>query len=180
MRLFHISEENNIHTFTPRTSIRQWGNKKYVWAISEMMVHNYLFPRNCPRICVQSPDVNKVTSLLEIEVPASCKALIFIPTSWEEKVRSTPLFRYEFANDQFKCIDSIAGYYVSESIQRPIAKEPIKDSASMLQTMGVKVISEEIDTLEDIKDIVANQLKHFSVIRWNHISLKNTSKHETT
>lgn len=51
-RLFHISEEPGIKMFVPRPSPSHFdgitGN--VVFAISESLLHNYLLPRDCPRV----------------------------------------------------------------------------------------------------------------------------------
>ena len=56
-RLFHISEEAGIECFEPRpASHKDWPDLKgaYVWGIAEEVLSNYLFPRDCPRICCRA------------------------------------------------------------------------------------------------------------------------------
>ncbi|CUX38785.1 hypothetical protein BN3590_01141 [Clostridium sp. C105KSO15] len=52
MRLFHVSEENNIGMFEPRIPERNDLDKSvgFVWAIDEQHLANFMTPRNCPRI----------------------------------------------------------------------------------------------------------------------------------
>jgi len=52
MRLFHISEEDNISVFIPRLPKRKDLDPGHglVWAITEDCLPNYLTPRNCPRV----------------------------------------------------------------------------------------------------------------------------------
>ena len=52
MRLFHVSEENNIKIFHPRQPSRNDLNKSVglIWAINEICLPNYLTPRDCPRV----------------------------------------------------------------------------------------------------------------------------------
>jgi len=52
MRLFHVSEENNIAEFIPRVPDRENFDKSIglVWAIDEARLPNFLTPRNCPRV----------------------------------------------------------------------------------------------------------------------------------
>ena len=52
MKLFHVSEENNIEVFNPRSPTRNDLDKcvKLVWAIDEARLPNFLTPRNCPRV----------------------------------------------------------------------------------------------------------------------------------
>lgn len=46
--LFHVSEEASIERFEPRWS--ESVGDKVVWAIDEDRLHNYLLPRECPRV----------------------------------------------------------------------------------------------------------------------------------
>ena len=52
MRLFHVSEEENIEIFNPRLPYREDLDKTkgLVWAINEECLPNFLTPRNCPRV----------------------------------------------------------------------------------------------------------------------------------
>ena len=58
MRLFHVSEENNIKVFEPRIPLRADidNTKGLVWAINEECLPNFLTPRNCPRVTYYSTD----------------------------------------------------------------------------------------------------------------------------
>lgn len=52
MRLFHVSEEENIQLFEPRLPKRNDLDKSVglVWAIDEARLPNFLTPRDCPRV----------------------------------------------------------------------------------------------------------------------------------
>ena len=52
MRLFHVSEEPDIHFFEPRIPSRSDLDKNVglVWAIDEARLPNFLTPRDCPRV----------------------------------------------------------------------------------------------------------------------------------
>src|ERR1700761_6216311 len=51
-RLFHISEEPGIQLFEPRPSPSHFDgiNGDVVFAIADDLLHNYLLPRDCPRV----------------------------------------------------------------------------------------------------------------------------------
>lgn len=51
-RLFHISEEPGIHIFEPRPppSFFKEIDGDVVFAINDRLLHNYLLPRDCPRV----------------------------------------------------------------------------------------------------------------------------------
>ena len=52
LRLDHVSDVPNIDRFHPRiaptTTATELG--KVVWAVDEEHLHNYLLPRDCPRV----------------------------------------------------------------------------------------------------------------------------------
>lgn len=52
MRLFHVSEEENIQIFEPRLPNHNDLDKTVglVWAIDESRLPNFLTPRDCPRV----------------------------------------------------------------------------------------------------------------------------------
>lgn len=52
MRLFHVSEEENIKILEPRLPNRNALDKTFglVWAIDEERLPNFLTPRDCPRV----------------------------------------------------------------------------------------------------------------------------------
>lgn len=66
MRLFHVSEEPDISVFEPRPVVRRDldPEAKYVWAIDEDHLPNFLTPRNCPRVCYR---VNNRTTAEDME-----------------------------------------------------------------------------------------------------------------
>ena len=52
MRLFHVSEENNIKIFHPRQPSRNDLDKSVglIWAINETCLPNFLTRRDCSRV----------------------------------------------------------------------------------------------------------------------------------
>ena len=46
-RLYHVSETAGLQDFEPRPD--RAGNAT-VWAITDARLHNYLLPRDCPRV----------------------------------------------------------------------------------------------------------------------------------
>ena len=126
LRLFHLSEEENIQKFEPRISKEQWNYKKYVWAISEEKLHNYLLPRECPRICINLEHSKIPKAWLRKNKANNRRAIIFVSKDWNERIENCTLFKYEFSSDNFTLIDKIAGYYVSPKSKTPTSVLKIK------------------------------------------------------
>lgn len=169
MKLFHISENGNIDEFVPRKSKQIWGHKKYVWAISESMIHNYLFPRDCPRICVGGEMIKPLTEWMDKRGAKDKRALVFISENWEERFKSCVLYKYEFNPGSFKIIDSIAGYYVSEFTEQPIDVCEIRNCYEILESMRIEVLSKSEQELREIKDSIIKVTNNFSIIKWNNL-----------
>jgi len=169
LKLFHISEKGDIDEFIPRKSKQIWEYKEYVWAISEAMVHNYIFPRDCPRICVGNEVITHLSDWVDKEEISDKKALIFIPTSWEEQFKSCTIYRYELDASNFKLIDSIAGYYVSEVIEKSIEINKIADCHKQLQLMNVEVLMKPVIELKEIRQKIIQITNNFSIIRWSNL-----------
>ena len=167
-RLFHLSEERNIPTFNPRISKKQWNYKKYVWAIAEEKLHNYFLPRACPRICVGLEESTILSNWLNKTTIKHKKALIFVPDEWQEKIQECTLFKYEFNDRNFKLIDQIAGYYVSDKIEIPISKVEIKNCIQELHNLNIELIIMDKEKMKKIKEFVVNNLKEFSIIKWSN------------
>lgn len=169
MKLFHISEKNNIAEFVPRKSKQIWGYKEYVWAISEKMIHNYLFPRDCPRICVGDEMIKPLKDWIDKRRVKDKRALVFISENWEERFKSCILYKYEFNPDNFKIIDSIAGYYVSACSEKPIDVYELRNCYEVLESMKVEVLIKREPELRAIKDSIIRATNNFSIIKWNNL-----------
>lgn len=129
MRLFHVSEENDISVFIPRLPERKDldQSKGLVWAINEECLSNFLTPRNCPRVtyhCNQQTTAQDKGMYLSSE---TINHVIAIEHKWFEIMRNTKLYLYEFDTTDFYLQDRCAGYFVSEKPQVPINRIVIND-----------------------------------------------------
>ncbi len=170
MKLFHLSENGTINQFIPKESKKMWGYRKYVWAISEEKVHNYLFPRACPRICISNKNLEALANWITIEKVQNKKAIIFVPTAWKTKIQNCVLYQYEFDPTNFTLIDDIAGYYVSQQIERPIHKRKLTNCLYTLNEMKVAVIFKDLETLKVIYKKVIKAYQAFSIIKWDNLA----------
>lgn len=168
-KLFHISEQENIHQFIPRKSKEQWNYNKYVWAISEEKIYNYLLPRDCPRICINVERKSASWFGLTPLVKENTNAIIYTPKDWYIKIKNCTLFKYEFSVGNFKLIDSIAGYYVSEKTELPLGIIKINNCLEELEKLKIKFVNVSKEEMVEIKEEVVNNLTDFSIIRWSNL-----------
>jgi len=146
-----------------------WGYEKYVWAIAENKIDNYLFPRACPRICISEKNIDILNDWISNGYLGEKKAIIFVPKDWEEKISSSLLYQYEFDPISFTLIDKIAGYYVSKLPQSPINLIKIDNCLELLAAKKVKVIFVNNQEMEEIRTKVIQTMKSFSIIKWDNL-----------
>ena len=171
MRLFHISEEPDIDVFEPRIPLRDDMDKSVglVWAIDEKRLPNFLFPRECPRVCYY---ITEKTSDSDKEAFFPCglySHAVVHERRWYERIKNIKLYAYEFNPKDFELQDDVAGYYVAKRKQIPVAKHIITDVFSELEKRNVYVIS--VDSLSDIAEKV-----RASSLNWSLCRMRNAVK----
>ena len=163
--LFHISEEPGIKIFEPRPSPSYFESitGDVVYAISGSLLHNYLLPRDCPRITYYSvettTDVDK-----EIFFGASAAGnIIIVESGWYHRIMSTVLYCYEFSSKNFTLLDECAGYYISYQIETPIKISPVNDIVAELLSRNIEL--RFTPSLIKLADAVVKSSLNFSIIR---------------
>jgi hypothetical protein len=167
MKLYHISETPGIKEFVPKQSLRK--QKNLVWAISEEKLHNYLLPRDCPRVTFfpkpdsDPADIRRLIGLKNI------KAVIAIEKKWIPIIKVTTLYKYEFNPKGFVLEDKCAGYYVSEKTQKPISVTTIYNIQDELLNYNVKL--KILPSLWKIREKIIKSSLGFSIIRMQNATL---------
>jgi hypothetical protein len=168
VRLFHVSEEDNIQIFEPRLPRRNDLDKTIglVWAIDELRLPNFLTPRDCPRVTYH---IGKNTTKLDKKkffTSSTVSHTLVIESKWLDKMNNTTLYLYEFDAKEFVLQDDVAGYYVATTAQIPTAKYQLKDLFSELLKRNIEI--RIIDNLWDI----ANDVK-LSTLNWSLCRMDN-------
>ncbi len=127
------------------------------------MVHNYFFPRHCPRVCwMISPNTTQEEKDRFHSVGTQ-RAIIAVERGWEKPISACTLYQYEFSPLNFYPVDYCAGYYVSEHPEVPLAVRTLEHPFELLAERGVRV--EFHDNLEQSRQMMANSTYRFSNIR---------------
>ena len=130
--LFHVSEQPGIELFEPRWS--EQANRTVVWAIDADHLHNYLVPRDCPRVTYYA---GPQTARADVErFLATSHAVVAIESGSFEQLRSCHLYCYHLPPDTFECIDTCAGYFVSNLAVVPARVEALLEHT--FQTGAIK------------------------------------------
>lgn len=175
MRIFHVSEDPNIEVFHPRIPNRSDLDNSVglVWAIDEKRLPNFLTPRDCPRVTYY---INEGSSEIDKKLffsSSSVNHAIAIESNWFDRMTSTTLYLYEFDASDFELQDKVAGYYVSKTTQRPIAKYRVSDLFSELINRNVEI--RIVDNLWDIADRIKSSTLNWSLCRMKNAKPKSTA-----
>jgi hypothetical protein len=164
-RLFHVSEVPDISVFEPRPSPSYFAgiNGDVVFAISGRLLHNYLLPRDCPRVtyyvATQTTTADKERFMGETEAGH----VIVVESVWYRRIMETRLYCYEFSPSNFTLIDDCAGYFVSHESVVPISVYPVNDIIEEL--LGRNVELRFTPSLLSLADAVSKSTLNFSLIR---------------
>ena len=157
--IYHISETAGIDRFEPR--VPDSGGTPVVWGIDDEHLHNYLLPRECPRVTFYAKEDSSSDDTERFL--GSSGAVVAVESGWLDRIRSTTLYRYRLPADTFECIDAGAGYYTSERAIVPVAVEMIDDLLAELVKRDVEV--RFLPDLWRLHDAVAASTLQFSMIR---------------
>ena len=165
MRLFHVSEENNIEVFKPRIHYRKDidNSKGLVWAIAENCLPNFLTPRDCPRVTYYSTDKSSIEDKERFFSLSSCHHVVTIERTWFKVMQNTTLYLYEFDTSNFYLQDEIAGYYISENTEIPINKFILTDLFEELFKRNIEL--RVIDNLWELSNNVKKSSLNWSMCR---------------
>lgn len=164
-RLFHISEDSNIKVFKPRPSpsLFESINGAVVFAITDTLLHNYLLPRECPRVTFYSKVGTTKEDKEKFFGTRTSHFVVAIESKWYEPIKQTTLYCYEFPTDTFVPLDDGAGYYISYKEIIPDSMKEINDIISEFLTRNaeLRIMS---NLLKLAKEVSASSLQ-YSLIR---------------
>lgn len=161
-RVYHVSEQAGIAEFAPRPS-RGLGAR--VWAISDDRLHNYLLPRDCPRVTFYASNDTSASDVARF-LPDHPTAVVAVELAWLRRIRATPLRLYVFDARPFTLEDPIAGYYVADRRLRPLMELAIEDPIGALLARNVEL--RVLESLTALRTAVIASTLGFSIIRWRN------------
>ncbi|HLX67541.1 MAG TPA: hypothetical protein VKR41_11110 [Puia sp.] len=110
-----MSEAGDIERFEPRPSPSHFDaiTGDVVFAIAGHLLHNYLLPRDCPRVTYYANSATTLQDLDRFLSGSDATHVVAIETEWFHRVNTTVLYAYEFPAANFTLLDETAGYYIS-------------------------------------------------------------------
>jgi hypothetical protein len=159
-RIYHVSETPGIARFEPRADAE---GRMRVWAIGESRLHNYLLPRDCPRVTYYANATTSDDDRRAFFTVSDTQSVVAIEQAWLPALRRARLHVYQFARDDFVLEDAIAAYYVSTLAVAPISDRPVADLLIELCTRAIEL--RVLSSLWPLRDAVVASSLGFSIIR---------------
>ena len=159
-RIFHISETPGIARFDPRPDAEGIDR---VWAIGESRLHNYLLPRDCPRVTFYAAATTSAADRTRFFSVSDGESVVAIEREWLERLRHARLYLYEFAHTGFELTDAIAAYWTSAAAATPIGCTVVTDPLAELARRAVEL--RVLTSLWPLRDAVVASTLGFSIIR---------------
>lgn len=164
-KLYHISDQPRIGTFEPRPAHFYSGiiRRNVVFAITDTLLHNYLLPRDCPRITYYAGRGTSSDDKTRFFGFSAAKYIITVESGWLHEIQRAILYSYEFPMETFSLFDRNAGYYISYKPVTPLLVRPIYNVMEELLKRNVELrFTPELNSLAGA---VASSTLHFSLIR---------------
>ncbi len=167
MKLYHISEDAGIEIFEPRPSPQFYKNitGDVVFAITGELLHNYLLPRDCPRVTFYAKSHSSASDIKKFI--GNSKFVVTVEEGWLEKIKQTTLHIYELSTKSFILLDEGAGYYISYEAVKPLSVKIVNEILSELARRDVEL--RILPSLKELADEVSKSTLQFSIIRTRNV-----------
>lgn len=165
-RLYHVSDRPGIALFEPRPPHPPNPNnpgRPVVWAIAERLLHNYMLPRDCPRVTFYARADSETKDVARLMGITAARYVVAIESAWLAAVLQATLFLYEFSPEGFTVVDEGAGYYVRDSAVAPLGVRQVNDLFEELVSRDVELRA--TPSLWPLHDAVLASTLQFSFIR---------------
>ncbi len=165
IKLYHISDKPGIKRFDPRPAPSESAKQEglMVWAIDYEHLHNYLLPRDCPRVTFFASKDSDSKDVERLMAGTSAKHIVAIEARWLKKIQKECLYQYEFDSEDFTLVDEVAGYWISRQPVIPVAETKIDNILAALLKHDVEL--RIMSSLWKLREAVINSTLQFSIIR---------------
>lgn len=162
--LYHVSDTPGITLFEPRPA-REGSEilEDVVWSVDRLHLHNYLLPRDCPRVTFYANENSTGEDVERLLGPGGAAHVVAIESGWLPRLLTEELHVYEFDPAPFFLHDPVAGYYLSRQPVIPISERRIDNIAEALLQQDVEL--RIMPSLWGLRDAVAASSLAFSIIR---------------
>lgn len=162
MPLYHFSEDPTIAQFVPRAPLAHPDTEPFVWTIDDWHAPLYYVPRDCPRVCFWPLPTTTPEDYAQFFAPVSGCMVIAIESAWVERLLTTNLYRYTFADESFFPTHD-HGVHLSRETVTPLGAEPMGNLLERL--VGADVELRICPSLVPLGERIIHTSLHFSLIR---------------
>ncbi len=134
-----------------------------VWAIDYEHLHNYLLPRDCPRVTFFATKDSKPDHVEKLMAGTSAKHVVAVESRWLPAIQKQCVYQYEFDPEGFTCLDEVAGYFICRKAVIPVAETKIDDVLAELLKHDVEL--RIMPFLWKLREAVINSTLGYSIIR---------------
>jgi len=163
--LYHVSDQPGIKLFEPRPAPHPGVGVEgdVVWVVDEEHLHNYLLPRDCPRVTFYATEQSDPADVERLIGPGGARYVIAIESHWLPEIQQQRLYKYELDPTDFTVFDEGAGYYISRQSVAPLSETKIDDILGALLEHNVEL--RIMASLWGLREAVIRSTLQFSIIR---------------
>jgi hypothetical protein len=146
-----------LHQF----SLKKTGD--VVFGISEKLIHNYLLPRECPRVTFYAGNTTTEADRKKHLGLTTAAFVMVVETNWLSEIMNTVLYCYKFPANTFELLDEEAGYYISYETIIPKSKRRINNVLQELLARNIELWF--APSITELAESIKNSTLKFSLIR---------------
>jgi hypothetical protein len=164
--LWHVSDDPSIRRFEPRAVEHHDSPEPLVWAIDDVHVPAYWFPRDCPRASFWAKGSTSDEDVERFLTGDRGRRVHAIQADWLEAFRAARLYAYRLPAETFEPYPRAAGHAVSREAVEPEAVEVLDDLLARHASAGIE--------LRVVPDLMALHWRVVaSTLEFSGIRLKN-------
>lgn len=137
--LWHISEDDSIQLFEPRSNPEHDSAEALVWAIDSQHAPAYWFPRDCPRGTFWAVPKTSDEDVERLLLGDRSLRVHLVQSDWLGAVRSTRVVAYRLPSDTFEPYGRAAGYWVSREPVAPLDVVEVGDLLAKHAEAGIEL-----------------------------------------
>lgn len=167
-KLYHISEDPKIKIFEPRpaTAYPHRMLSDVVFAISGTLLHNYLLPRDCPRVAYYCGPQTSAADQARFLGHTTAAYVIAVESAWLKRIQQAIIYCYEFPGNDFVLFDQCAGYYIAQKTITPLGVKPIYNVMDEMLKRNVEL--RFMPSITGLANAVKYSTLNFSLIRMQY------------
>jgi Family of unknown function (DUF6886) len=168
----HLSEDPSIRRFRPHVPPTNPTHRPAVWAIDTDHAPLYWFPRDCPRVTAWPRPTDDPEMFAEAWV-TTARRVHAVELGWLDRMRTTTLYRYDFAASGFEPWPDAAGQWIAEHEIAPIAVVELTDLLGLHADAGIEL--RLVPSLWPLRDLAVDDRWEFSLVRMANASPRHPS-----